>query len=108
MITHLKPYGKAIQLINKFEKLDVYLDFSYACESALILVNEIIKEVYESDSPIGVYNYWLDVRCELNTILLGENGRILFCECELTTSDFQLDTGEILCCKCELPKRNKL
>ena len=71
MITHLKPYSKAVELINKFEKLDVYLDFNYACESALILVNEIIKEVYESDSPIGIYNYWLDVRCELNTILLG-------------------------------------
>ena len=28
-----------------------------------------------------------------------------FCENELHTYHFQLDTGEILCCKCELPKK---
>jgi nitrite reductase/ring-hydroxylating ferredoxin subunit len=104
----MKAKAKAVELINKFEKVltigkgDM---FNESCECALIFVNEMITHTYESDATIAMYNYWLDVRCELNTILLGEGGRILYCEDELHKYHFELNTGEILCCKCELPKR---
>jgi hypothetical protein len=103
--------AKAVELINKFEKiLNVSRGdmFNESCECSLIFVNEMINESYDSDSPVAIYNYWLDVRCELNTILLGESDRILYCEDELHKNHFQLDNGEILCCKCELPKRIKI
>lgn len=99
----MKAKAKAVQLINLFEKIN--LNFNDSCKSSLILVNEMIKEVYDSDASVHIYNYWLDVRCELNTILLGESDRQLYCEDELHKYHFELNTGEILCCACELPKR---
>ena len=104
----MTPKGEAVQLINKFNKVltigkgDM---FNESCECALIFINEMIEYVYESDATIAMYNYWLDVRCELNTILLGEKDRVLYCDDELHKNHFKLNTGEILCCKCELPKR---
>lgn len=71
---------KAKELQNKH--LYCYLNSAYtlhdrfdviqASEQALVTVNEILNTLNETECYSKNANYWLDVRCELNTLILGE------------------------------------
>jgi len=43
-------------------------------------------------------------KCSMPSVV-GQSEQLV-CDCELPTSEFELNTGEILCCKCEKPKAN--
>jgi hypothetical protein len=71
---------RAEDLVNKhlninLSQVDDLVDgirIRLAQENALITVNEMIQEFNKNCFDGTIYNDWLDVRCELNTIILGE------------------------------------
>lgn len=72
---------KAEDLVNQFRMVlmnedtecgNEILCTSIAIENALITINEMIEFVKTTDYTHGMMNYLLDVRCELNTLMLGE------------------------------------
>tara|TARA_S200002703_G_C3608515_1_gene186854 strand:- start:289 stop:516 length:228 start_codon:yes stop_codon:yes gene_type:complete len=75
----MTPKEKAEDLVNKhlninLSQVDDLVDgirIRLAQESALITVEE---NIYTSENCFykEELNYWLDVRCELNTLILGE------------------------------------
>ena len=67
----MTPKEKAIELIDKMmlgAKDRLYLRLAKQC--ALIAVDEIIKTLYEYhyDSESGAYEYWQQVKTELNNL----------------------------------------
>jgi len=83
----MKPKERAKYLIEKFENVKVYLSIEptdiecsisdlegeeTSVECALITINEMIELLKTLDYNNGMMNYLLDVRCELNTLILGE------------------------------------
>ena len=77
----MTPKEKAEDLVNQFRMVlmnedtecgNEILCTSIAIENALITVNEMIEFVKTTDYTHGMMNYLLDVRCELNTLILGE------------------------------------
>lgn len=77
----MTPKEKAEDLVNQFRMVlmnentecgNEILCTSIAQENALITVNEMIKLTESMDYTHGIMNYLLDVRCELNTLILGE------------------------------------
>lgn len=83
----MTPKEKAEALVEKFKNIEVYLSIeptNIQCkiselegeetpiECALITINEMIEFVKTTDYTHGMMNYLLDVRCELNTLMLGE------------------------------------
>ena len=75
----MTPKEKAQELVNKhlninLSQVDDLVDgirIRLAQESALITVEENI-DTSENCFYKEELNYWLDVRCELNTLILGE------------------------------------
>jgi hypothetical protein len=72
---------RAEDLVNQFRMVlmnedtecgNEILCTSIAIENALITINEMIEFVKTTDYTHGMMNYLLDVRCELNTLMLGE------------------------------------
>lgn len=77
----MEPKLKAEDLVNQFRMVlmnedtecgNEILCTSIALENALITINEMIEFVKTMDYTHGMMNYLLDVRCELNTLMLGE------------------------------------
>jgi hypothetical protein len=78
----MTPKEKAQDLVNQFRMVlmnedtecgNEILCTSIAYENALITVNEILNTLNETECYSNNANYWLDVRCELNTMIIGEN-----------------------------------
>jgi hypothetical protein len=75
----MTPKEKAEELVNKHLNINLSqvnelvdgIRIRLAQESALITVEE---NIYTSENCFykEELNYWLDVRCELNTLILGE------------------------------------
>ncbi len=59
--------------LNPAYPLHDRFDVIQASEQALITVNEILNTLNETECYSNNANYWLDVRCELNTMIIGEN-----------------------------------
>ena len=83
----MTPKERAEYLIEKFKNIEVYLTteptdiqckigelegIETPIECALITINEMICFAESMDYTHGMMNYLLDVRCELNTLILGE------------------------------------
>ena len=84
----MTPKEKAEYLIEKFKNIEVYLSIEptdVQCkiselegeqtpiECALITINEMIGLAESMDYTHGIMDNLLDVRCELNTMIIGEN-----------------------------------
>lgn len=77
----MTPKEKAEELVNKhlninLSQVDDLVDgirIRLAQENALITVNEILNTLNETECYSKIANYWLDVRCELNTMIIGKN-----------------------------------
>ena len=75
----MTPKEKAKELQDKHLYCSLNPDYPYydsfdvikASEQALITVNEILNTLSETECYSENANYWLDVRCELNTLILG-------------------------------------
>ena len=83
----MTPKEKAKNLIQKFNKVKVYISTDpsdiqcsiselqgeeTSAECSLIAVNEMIELLKGMEYNSGIMNYLLDVRCELNTLILGD------------------------------------
>ena len=77
----MTPKEKAEDLVNQFRMVlmdedtecgNEILCTSIACENALITINEMIDFAKTMDYTNSIMNYLLDVRCEINTLILGE------------------------------------
>jgi len=76
----MTPKDKAEDLVHQhlninLSQVDSLVDgirIRLAQENALITVNEILNTLIETECYSNNANYWLDVRCELNTLILGE------------------------------------
>ena len=77
----MKAKEKAEGLVNKHLNINLSqvnelvdgIRIRLAQENALITVNEILNTLNETECYSNNANYWLDVRCELNTMIIGEN-----------------------------------
>ena len=77
----MTPKEKAERLVNKHLNINLSqvnelvdgIRIRLAQENALITVNEILNTLNETECYSNNSNYWLDVRCELNTMIIGEN-----------------------------------
>ena len=76
---------------------------------------ELIEECkrHLKDNKTHQQQYQTDIRKLITALeralsiahVVGQSEQF-YCDCELPTSEFELNTGEILCCKCEKPKAN--
>lgn len=78
----MTPKEKAQEIVNKhlninLSQVDDLVDdirIRLAQENALITVNDVIYTIINgldtTELAMDIKNYWLDVRCELNTLIL--------------------------------------
>jgi hypothetical protein len=60
----MTPKEKAEELLHRYDVLQTYIEgfnLENAKQCALIAVDEIIEEVYNSESPMARYAYWHEV-----------------------------------------------
>ena len=77
----MTPKEKAEDLVNKHLNINLSqvddlvngIRIRLAQENTLITVNEMLNTLNETEVYSKYANYWLDVRCELNTMIIGEN-----------------------------------
>ena len=77
----MTPKEKAEDLVNRHLNINLSqvndlvdgIRIRLSREIALITVNEILNTLNETECYNKNANYWLDVRCELNTMIIGKN-----------------------------------